>query len=301
MSINRSDFAWDCVDRAFRYGVDPHYLVALAQLLSGIDDGNDGSRIGPFRITQADWNAKSSDPLFSTNFKPEHIDRPSLQCSFAAVMTVHAQTKLLQKLDHFPSPIELFKEWPNVAVAVPAGKTADEALEAAWLDALDKTKDLIGPAEDAVLEGIDADSMLGGINLDSINPAARREMAKLIVRSFAEAGYGKLHQATAVANAIAELNLNPKAHSRPPEDSVGLFQLNRSNGLGKGYSVSELEDPTKNIAIIIAQTKKPGLPAFKHATTLEAAVTAFVRDIERPADRPGQIAKRLGIAKTFVV
>jgi hypothetical protein len=301
MSINRNDFARDCVDRAFRYGVDPHYLVALAQLLSGINDDTDGNKIGPYRITQADWDAKSADPLFSTNFRPEHINRPALQCTFAAVMTVHAQTKLLETLDHFPSPIELYKEWPNVPVPVPAGKTDAQALVDAWVDALNKTKVLIGPAEDAALEGMNNDTFVGGINLDSINPQARRDMAKLIVTSFAAAGYGKFHQATAVANAIAESNLNPKSHSTPPENSVGLFQLNQTNGLGKGHPTSDLEDPEKNIAIIIAETKKPNLPAFRHATTLEAAVAAFVRDIERPANPAGQIANRLGIARKFIV
>src|SRR4051794_7581151 len=123
MAINREDFARDCVDRAFRYAVDPHYLTALAQLLSGIDDNTVNNEIGPYRITQADWDAKSADPLFSTNFKPEHVNRPALQCTFAAVMTRHAQDKLVETLDHFPSPIELYAEWPNAPVPVPAGKT----------------------------------------------------------------------------------------------------------------------------------------------------------------------------------
>jgi hypothetical protein len=99
-------------------------------------------------------------------------------------MTVHAQTKLLETLDHFPSPIEFYKEWPNVPVPVPAGKTDAQALEDAWVDALNKTKVLIGPAEYAALEGMNNDTFVGGINLDSINPQARRDMAKLIVTSF---------------------------------------------------------------------------------------------------------------------
>ncbi|HXL13083.1 MAG TPA: phage tail tip lysozyme [Bradyrhizobium sp.] len=301
MPIDRDDFTQDCVDQAFRYGVDPHYLVALAQLLSGIDDNTVGDKIGPYRITQADWDAKSADPLFSTNFKPEHINRPALQCSFAAVMTVHAQNKLLETLDHFPSPIELYKEWPNVPVSVRAGKTADQALQEAWVDALDKTKDLIGPAEDAALAGMEGESLVGGVNLESIKPQARLDMAKLIVTSFAAAGHGKFQQAAAVGNAIAESNLNPGAHSAPPEVSIGLFQLNQKAGLGIGHSTVDLEDPVKNIAIIIAETKRPALPAFRGATTLEAAVTAFVRDIERPADQAGQIAKRLGIARKLIV
>jgi hypothetical protein len=300
MPINREDFAQDCVDQAFRYGVDPDYLVALAQLLSGIKDDADGAKIGPYRITQADWDAKSADPLFPANFKPEHITLPALQCTFAAVMTVHAQNKLLETLDHFPSPIELYKEWPNLPVPVPAGKTADQALQEAWVDALDKTKNLVGPAEDAALAGMQAESLIGGVNLESIKPQPRLDMAKLIVTSFAAAGYGKFHQAAAVGNAIAESNLNPVAHSAPPEVSIGLFQLNQKAGLGVGHSTVDLEDPVKNIAIIIAETKKKELPHFRNATTLEAAVAAFVRDIEKPADPTGEISKRLGLARKLI-
>jgi hypothetical protein len=298
MSIIREDFAADCVGEAFRYGVDPHYLVALAQLLSGINGDTVGDKIGPYRIAQADWNAHNADPLFPGPFKPDNINEPDLQCSFAAVMTFHAQTKLLATLDHFPSPIELYTEWPNAPVTVPAGKTPTQALQDAWQDALDKTKDLIGPAEDPILAGLG--STAGDVKLNSIAPQARRDMANLIVTSFAAAGFGKLQQVTAVANAIAESNLNPKAHSRPPEDSVGLFQLNRGRGLGAGHSAAELEDPAKNIAIIIAEAQKPSISDFKNATTLKDAVAAFVSDIEKPANKAGQILKRLGIAKTLI-
>jgi hypothetical protein len=75
-------------------------------------------------------------------------------------------------------------------------------------------------------------------------PKGREEIARLIVKSFADAGFGGSQQIAALANAIAESNLNPKAASAPPEQGVGLFQLNKAGGLGTGHTVAELEDPT---------------------------------------------------------
>ncbi len=43
---------------------------------------------------------------------------------------------------------------------------------------------------------------------------------------------------------------NPRAHLlNGQEDSVGLFQLNRAGGLGTGYTVAQLADPTTNATI----------------------------------------------------
>ena len=46
---------------------------------------------------------------------------------------------------------------------------------------------------------------------------------------------------------------NPAARNvTGSEDSVGLFQLNRIGGLGKGYSVTQLQNPTTNAEIAAA-------------------------------------------------
>jgi hypothetical protein len=66
-------------------------------------------------------------------------------------------------------------------------------------------------------------------------------------------------------------------------------------GLGRGHSKAELQDPQKNIAIIIGVAKKVG--PFVNAPTLAAAVAAFVRQVERPANTEGEIAARLKIAQ----
>jgi hypothetical protein len=46
----------------------------------------------------------------------------------------------------------------------------------------------------------------------------------LIVNAFKSAGYATAHQIAALANAIAESNLNTNSvNNTPPEHSVGLF------------------------------------------------------------------------------
>lgn len=138
---------------------------------------------------------------------------------------------------------------------------------------------------------VDAASM----NLSSI-AQDRREFAELIAERFGSAGFGVKHQICAVANAIKESNLNPKARTiTSKEDSVGLFQLNRTKGLGRGHDLADLLDPVKNTDIIIAECKK--FPQFGRATTLGDAVSIFVRFIERPANQAAEIADRLAKAR----
>jgi hypothetical protein len=52
---------------------------------------------------------------------------------------------------------------------------------------------------------------------------------------------------------FAESSGNPNAHNRGtpsvPEDSIGLFQLNRKGGQGAGYSVEQLMNPALNAEI----------------------------------------------------
>ena len=138
----------------------------------------------------------------------------------------------------------------------------------------------------------------GGFNFDEI-PAQRRAMARHIVDAFAAQGFGKLQQVTAVANAFAESALDPrKRNTAPPDDSVGLFQLNRNRGEGAGHSVEDLMDPDKNIAIVIAAVRT--IERFLVAASLRQAVDAFVRGFERPKDIPGAIEARLQEAERLM-
>jgi hypothetical protein len=129
-------------------------------------------------------------------------------------------------------------------------------------------------------------------------PNGRQAIALKIVAAFRAAGLGTFQQATGLANAIAESALDPNAHTSGGEDSWGLFQLNRHGGLGTGHSPEELKNPDTNIALILTEAKR--FREFTGAGSLDQAVSAFVRRVERPSDIPGQIAHRLSIANKLL-
>jgi uncharacterized protein (TIGR02594 family) len=133
---------------------------------------------------------------------------------------------------------------------------------------------------------------------DLTNAGVKREFQKygdLIVDRFRRAGFTQdRHLRTALANAIAESGLDPDDTTGGGEDSVGLFQCNRKGGLGQGFSVPELKDPETNIAIILRAAR--ATTSFSSASSLQAAMEAFVKFVERPKDTAGEIANRMDIA-----
>lgn len=139
---------------------------------------------------------------------------------------------------------------------------------------------------------------IDGITLPTSVAAENSQFAGLILKAFAAAGYGRNQQIAALANAIGESNLNPRTHNTRGEDSVGLFQLNRNGGVGTGHSVERLMDPAFNTERIIAEARR--FADFKKAADLHTAVDVFVRQVERPRDKPGQVAKRFKIAQALI-
>jgi hypothetical protein len=142
--------------------------------------------------------------------------------------------------------------------------------------------------------GISLEPQSTNISLESIAPE-RRGIAEKIITAFANAGFGRYQQAAALANAIAESNLNPAIKSQ--DGGVGLFDLSQK-GIGAGHTLEELMDPDTNISLVVAQAKKSS--PFVNASTLGTAVETFVRFIIRPMDMNAQIAKRSEIAVRLV-
>ena len=119
MAIDRDEFAEECVHQGLRFGIHPHYLVGVAQLRSGISDTNVGNRIGPYRLTQTEWNANCSDEDFDiTDFEADDVNTPEFQCCIYALMALRAQNRCLDRLGQLPSALDLYLEqWPNPPVA----------------------------------------------------------------------------------------------------------------------------------------------------------------------------------------
>lgn len=82
--------------------------------------------------------------------------------------------------------------------------------------------------------------------------------------------------------------------------SVGLFQLHE-NGAGRGMSVAERMDPARNTLRIIDEVRSSHgvllLEAARAGLRLPELAAIFSRDIERPADRAGEMKRRAELAK----
>ena len=132
-----------------------------------------------------------------------------------------------------------------------------------------------------------------GISLLSI-PPEKRPIAQKIIDAFAAAGFGQFQQVAAVANALAESNLDPKVRVAPGGE-IGLFLLRPNAGLGAGHTADELMNPDVNIGLVVEAAKK--IPAFAAATSLDEAVAIFVRNIQRPANLEAENVRRQQIAR----
>jgi hypothetical protein len=144
MTIDKAAFAKDCVRQGLVCGVNPHYLLGVAQLRSGISDATVGTEIGPFRFTQADWTAHCTDSVFGLTFLPTDITDPDMQTPVFAVMARRAFDAFEAASGRTPSAKELYlQQFP----AAPAA-TLSADLQAA----LDATAALVDPAAAAVLD-----------------------------------------------------------------------------------------------------------------------------------------------------
>jgi hypothetical protein len=143
MPINRTDFASECMTQALSFGVNAHYLMGVGQLRSGINDDTQNGRIGPFRMTQTDFDKNSTAPEFQLNLKSTGISVWPMQCAACALMTYRAQNIFLDHNGRYPSALELYRaQWPNDPVSPPGDLQK----------ALDNTAELIAPAADAILD-----------------------------------------------------------------------------------------------------------------------------------------------------
>jgi hypothetical protein len=140
-AIDKSEFAKNAVQRGLLFGVNSHYLIAVAQLRSGITRGEENGKIGPFRYTQEFWDANNSFPDLELSLQPADIKSWRKQTTFAGVGALRSQERLLKGSDVFPSALQLYKDqFPDDPDGLP-GKLQT---------AVDETRDLYLAAVDAV-------------------------------------------------------------------------------------------------------------------------------------------------------
>src|SRR6187397_2646577 len=101
--IVESDFAQECVFRSLFFGINAHYMLGVAKLRSGIKDDADADRVGPFRLTQAEWNDNCNDLDFGLKYLPAHITSWRRQCGTFGLMSYKTQNELHLSLGRYPS------------------------------------------------------------------------------------------------------------------------------------------------------------------------------------------------------
>ena len=73
-AIDKVLFARFCVVQGDFCGVNPHYLAAVGQLRSQINDDTVDGKVGPFRFTQDEWNKNRKNPEYEPDFEPGDIN-----------------------------------------------------------------------------------------------------------------------------------------------------------------------------------------------------------------------------------
>ncbi len=137
---------------------------------------------------------------------------------------------------------------------------------------------------------------------ETVLSPAQKEMAKIIEQKFLAAGLPKSVAAAAIVNAYAESGLRPGARGDSGH-SIGLFQLHDHGG-GHGMSVEDRMDPSINTDTILNREVLKGFGRKLRSAAAGGASIAelsgiFSRDIERPKDKEGSMAKRERIARRF--
>lgn len=130
---------------------------------------------------------------------------------------------------------------------------------------------------------------------------AQRAMLRAIAAELDSAGLAAWGVAFGT-NAYAESRLNPRAAALPPEDSVGLFQLN-AKGAGRGMTVEQRQDPGQNIRRIIEEARGRGIEG-QHPATEGDAVVWFAREVERcsacgHSGGDGELVRRRALADSL--
>ena len=108
--MDKTVFARECLRQASTYGVNAHYLMAIAELRTNITDGPNANGIdqGPFAFSPDEWKYYGKLREFDLDLAPEDVSAWRLQCIVFAVMTSLTQPALAALLGSQPTPVELY-------------------------------------------------------------------------------------------------------------------------------------------------------------------------------------------------
>lgn len=125
-AIDQAQFAGECIAQGDAFGAWAHYMVAVAQLRSGIDDKKQGNLIGPFMIDQIKWNENREDP--DLRLEESDLNSWDMQCMFFAWWTHKVHQKFVTQNNKSPNSEELYlAQFPGESVAALGQAITDTA------------------------------------------------------------------------------------------------------------------------------------------------------------------------------
>jgi peptidoglycan hydrolase-like protein with peptidoglycan-binding domain len=154
-AIDKVLFAKFCLRQADFCGVNAHYLVAVAQLRSQINDDIVNSEIGPYRFTQASWDQNRKSQEFSPDFESGDVNSWRMQCSVFARMASHELETLIKKNGgQRPSTLDLYIAQLEAGGAPALSEQEKKQLADDLDEAIHETKAAIVRAEATELDGV---------------------------------------------------------------------------------------------------------------------------------------------------
>jgi lysozyme family protein len=168
--------------------------LGVASLRSGITEGSKNGEIGPFRLTQAQWDAHRADDEFAFDFLPEDINEWDMQCAVFSLMAHRAFDTFALAKHRDPSALELYlQQWPAAQSAT---------LSADFQTALNNTAALVDPAAAAIPNA--APSVPPRI-VDPVQPAPRAVMGP-VLQKLGDANRQRSQNMQVKANLISTLD-----------------------------------------------------------------------------------------------
>jgi putative chitinase len=238
MAIDKAMFAQECVRQGIFFRIEPHYILGVAQLRSGIADDTSGNEIGPFRLTQVLWETNRQNDEFDVHFASAEIASWRRQCVVFGLMANGAFDAFVLANGRNPSAKELYlQQWPNASTATFA---------ADFQKALDDTATLVDPAADAVLDDSQSVSVIdnpdtpatGPLKKLGPDPLPRAPGARglltlaMLKRHWKRAAPGLVQGMAATANVLTQLAINTPLR-------MAHFMAQISEECGNGTEMTE--------------------------------------------------------------
>jgi hypothetical protein len=108
-NIDAQRFFRQCWREGLSSEVIPHYLAAVAQLRSGIKGDTQNNLVGPYRFSEAEWNAgRKDEALKLTDFRLPDMKQWDFQITMFAALTARDLAALTTLLTRPPSAHELY-------------------------------------------------------------------------------------------------------------------------------------------------------------------------------------------------